>query len=65
MELPDQELGPCEGLQQELGGSLRASRYLGKNTGLVDESLHISILLFSFRIYIDCLTPFAVEIATY
>ena len=43
---------PCEGLQQGLGGSLRASRYLDKNTGVVDGSLHISTLLFSFRIYI-------------
>ena len=51
-ELPDQELGPCKGLQRGLGESLRASRYLGKNTGVVDGSLHISILLFSFRIYI-------------
>ena len=25
MELPDRELGPCEGLQQGLEGSLRAS----------------------------------------
>ena len=56
-ELPDQELGPCEGLQQGLGGSLRASRYLGKNTEVIDESLHISTLLFSFRIYIDCIIP--------
>ena len=65
MELPDQELAPCEGLQQGLGGSLRASRYLGKNTGVIDGSLHISTLLFSFRIYIVCITPFAVEIATH
>ena len=43
---------PCEELQQQLGGSLRASRYLDKNTGVVNGSLHISILLFSFRIYI-------------
>ena len=35
-----------------------------KNTGVVDRSLHISTLLFSFRIYIDDITPFAVEIAT-
>ena len=49
---------PCEGLQRGLGGSLRASRYLGKNTGVVDRSLHISILLFTFRIYIVCITPF-------
>ena len=41
---------PCEGLQRGLGGSLCASRYLGKNTEVVDESLHISTLLFSFRI---------------
>ena len=54
---------PCEGLQRGLGGSLRASRYLGKNTRVVDGSLHISTLLLSFRIYIDCITPFAVEIA--
>ena len=46
-------------------GSLRASRYLGKNTGVVDGSLHISTLPFSFRIYIDCITSFAVEIATH
>ena len=56
---------PCEGLQRGLGGSLRASRYLGKNTGVVDGSLHISTLLFSFRIYIVCITLFAVEIATH
>ena len=54
---------PCEGLQRGLGRSLRVSRYLGKNTGVIDGSLHISILLFSFHIYIDCITPFAVEIA--
>ena len=64
-ELPDQELGPCEGLQQGLGGSLRTSQYLGKNTEVVDGSLHISTLFFSFRIYIVCITPFAVEIATH
>ena len=57
-ELPDRELGPYEGLQRGLGRSLRASRYLGKNTGVVDGSLHISTLLFSFRIYIVCITPF-------
>ena len=55
----------CEGLQGGLGGSLHASRYLGKNIRVVDGSLHISTLLFSFRIYIDCTTPFAVEIATH
>ena len=53
-ELPDQELGPCEGLQQGLGESLCASRYLGKNTRVIDESLHISTLLSSFRIYMNC-----------
>ena len=62
-ELLDRELGPCEGLQRGLGGSLRASRYLGKNTGVIDGSLHISTLLFSFHIYSVCITPFAVEIA--
>ena len=30
-------------------GSLHASRYLGKNTGVINGSLHISTLLFSFR----------------
>ena len=64
-ELPDRELSPCEGLQRGLRGSLRASRYLGKKTGVIDGSLHISTLLFSFRIYINCITPFAVEIATH
>ena len=57
-ELPNQELGPCEGLQRGLGESLRASRYLGKNTRVVDGSLHISTLLFSFCIYIVCISPF-------
>ena len=55
IELPDQELGLCEGLQRGLGGSLSAPRYLGKNTGVVDVSLHISTLLFSFCIYIAIL----------
>ena len=64
-ELPDRELGPCEGLQRGLGGSLRASRYLGKNTRVINGSLYISTLLFSFCIYIICITPFAVEIATH
>ena len=57
-ELPDRELGPCEGLQRGLGGSLRASRHLGKNTEVVDGSLHISTLLFSFHIYIVCINTF-------
>ena len=56
---------PCEGLQRGLGGSLHVSRYLGKNTRVIDESLHISTLLFSFRIYVVCITPFTVEIATH
>ena len=63
-ELPNRELDPCEGLQRGLGGSLRASRYLGKNTGVIDGSLYISTFLFSFCIYIVYITPFAVEIAT-
>ena len=41
-----------------LGGSLRASQYVGKNTRVVDGSLYIPTLLFSFRIYIVCITPF-------
>ena len=44
------------GLQRGLGGSLRASRYLSKNTRVVNGSLYISTLLFSFRIYIDYFT---------
>ena len=54
-ELPDRELGPYEGLQRGLEGSLRASRYLDKNTRVVDECLHISTLPFSFHIYIAIL----------
>ena len=34
----------------------RVSRYLSKNTRVIDESLHISTLIFSFRIYIVCIT---------
>ena len=61
-ELPYWELGPCKGIlargsNEDYGGSLRASRYFGKNIGVVDGSLHISTLLFSFRIYIVCITP--------
>jgi hypothetical protein len=41
MKLANQELGPCEGLQRGLGGSLGTSRYLKKNTGVVDGSLHL------------------------
>ena len=37
---------PCEGLQRGLGGSLSASRYLGKNTGVVDGSLHLYLTLY-------------------
>ena len=56
---------PCEGLQRGLGRSMRAFRYLGKNIGVVDGSLHMSTLLFSFHIYIVCITIFAVEITTH
>ena len=38
-------------------GKLRASRYLGKNTRVIDGSLHISTLIFRFRIYIGYITP--------
>ena len=54
-----------EGLQRGLGRSLHASRYISKNTRVIDGSLHISTLLFSFHIYIDYFTTFAVEIATH
>ena len=57
-ELPDRELS-----QRGLGGSLHASRYLGKNTGVIDGSLCISTLLFIFRIYIVYIAPFTVKIA--
>ena len=53
-ELPDRELGLCKGIQQGLGRSFSASRYLGKNTGVVDVSLHL-YLIFSFRIYLASL----------
>ena len=56
---------PLRGAPTRTRGSLRGSRYLDKNTGVVDGSLHISTLLFSFRIYIACITSFAVEIATH
>ena len=46
---------PYGGLQRGLGRSLRTSQYIGKNTGVVDGSLHISTLLFNFRIYITIL----------
>ena len=45
---------PCEGLQRGLGGSLSTSRYLGKNTGVVDGSLHLYVI-FTFHIYIATL----------
>ena len=50
---------PCEGLQRGLGGSLRASRYLGKNTGVVNESLHLYRSLpsaFIFATLVMCFT---------
>ena len=56
---------PCEGLQRGLGGSLRASRYLGKNTGVVDRSLQSLPCSLSFCIYIDHIIIIAVEIATH
>jgi hypothetical protein len=39
---------PCEGLQRGLGESLSASRYLDKNTGVVNGSLHL-YLIFTLR----------------
>ena len=50
---------PYEGLQRELGGSLRASRYLSKNTGVVDGSLHLYRPLpsaFIFSTLVVCFT---------
>jgi hypothetical protein len=41
---------PCEGLQRGLGEILHASRYLGKNTRVIDGSLHL-YLIFSFHLY--------------
>jgi hypothetical protein len=46
--LPNRELGPYEGLQRGLGGSLRASQYLGKNTDVFEREF-VSLLLFTFR----------------
>jgi hypothetical protein len=40
MELPSLQLSPCKGLRRGLGGSLHASRYLSKNTEVIDASLH-------------------------
>ena len=51
MKLPNWELGPWERLQRGLGGSLSVSRYLSKNTVVVDGSLHL-YLIFTFYIYI-------------
>ena len=68
-ELSDRELGPCEeflarGSNEDLGEACALLDTLVKipesSTGVC-----ISTLLFSFRIYIDCITPFAVEIATH
>ena len=71
-ELPNQELGPCEGFLMR--GS---NEDKGEACALLDTSVKIlesstgvcislpSTLLFSFRIYIVCITPFAVEIATH
>ena len=69
-ELPDRELGPCEGFlargsHEDLGEACAILDTSVKNTGVIDGSLHISTLLFSFRIYIDYITSFAVEIATH
>ena len=49
---------PLRGAPMRTRGSLHASRYLDKNTGVINGSLHISTLLFSFCIYIVCITPF-------
>jgi hypothetical protein len=38
---------PCEGLQRGLGRSLCASRYLSKNTRVVNGSLHLYLILAS------------------
>ena len=47
------------GVPMRTWGSLSASRYLGKNTGVIDGSLHLYII-FTFRIHIttlvDCFT---------
>jgi hypothetical protein len=50
-KLPIQELSPCEGLQRGLQERLHASRYLSKNTRVIDRSLHL-YLIFTFHIYI-------------
>ena len=58
-ELPDWELGSCEGFlargfNEDHGESLNASQYLGKNIGVVDRSLYL-YFIFTFRIYIATL----------
>ena len=55
---------PCEGFQRGLGEA-RVLLDTSIKIPVIDGSLHISTLLFSFRIYIVCITPFAVEIATH
>jgi hypothetical protein len=35
----------CAGHQRELVWTLRGSRYLGKNTGVIHESLHLYLAL--------------------
>jgi hypothetical protein len=53
---------PCEGLQRGLGGSLSTSRYLGKNTGVIDGSLHLYLII-TFRIYFATLVMFFIFLA--
>ena len=72
MELPDQELGPSEGFlvrgsNKDYGEACALLDILVK---ILESSIGVCIslpstLLFSFRIYIVCITPFVVEIATH
>jgi hypothetical protein len=53
---------PCEGLQRGLGESLSASRYLDKNTKVIDGSLHLYLIII-FRIYFATLVMFFIFLA--
>jgi hypothetical protein len=50
------------GAQQGLGGSLSASRYLDKNTRVIDGSLHLYLII-TFRIYFSTLVMFFIFLA--
>jgi hypothetical protein len=44
-------LGPRVGHQRGLVGTLHGSRYLGKNNGVIHESLHLYLALYLLHLY--------------